>query len=80
MVQSAWIPGNHSIAHYRIESKFRIKYGVVTQSESATEIEMVLPDTSLPQISQSEPFTTNEQSNASESLEKPTAKSSTIPI
>ena len=59
MVQSAWIPGNHSIAHYRIESKFRVKYGVVTQSESATEIEMVLPDTSLPQISQSEPFTTN---------------------
>ena len=37
---------------------------------------MVLPDTSLPQISQSEPFTTIEQSNASESLEKPTAESS----
>ena len=76
-----------------MESKFWINYGVVTQlncwnsvssqSESVPETEMLLPDTGLPQISQSEPsipITTNEQSNVLESVEKPTAESTTLLI
>ena len=48
---------------------------------SVHETEMLLPDTNLPQISQSEsanesvPSMTNEQSNVSESVGKPTAES-----
>ena len=53
------------------------------QSESVPETEMLLADTSLPQISQSEPsilITTNEQSDVLESVEKPTAESPTLLI
>ena len=53
---------------------------------SVPEMEMSLPDVSLPQTSQSESsndsvsISTNEQSNMSESVEKPTAKSPRLPI
>ena len=53
---------------------------------SVPETEMLLPDTSLPQIPQSEssnesvPSTTNGQSNVSESVDKPTAESPRLPI
>ena len=53
------------------------------QSESVPETVMLLPDTGLPKISQSEPsipITTNEQSNVLESVEKPTAESLTLLI
>ena len=57
-----------------------LEHSVSSQSES---VRQMLPDTSLPQISQSEhsiPISTNEQSNVSESVENLTAKSSTLPI
>ena len=60
-----------------------LKHSVSSQSESVPETEMLLPDTSLPQISQSEPsilITTNEQSDVLESVEKPTAESPTLLI
>ena len=60
-----------------------LEHSVSSQSESVPETEILLPDASLPQISQSEPsipITTNEQSNVLESVEKPTAESSTSPI
>ena len=57
-----------------------LEHSVSSQSES---VRQMLPDTSLPQISQSEPsipISTNEQSNVSESVENLTAKSLTLPI
>ena len=60
-----------------------LKHSVSSQSESVPETEMLLSDTGLPQISQSEPsipITTNEQSNVLESVENLTAESPILPI
>ena len=60
-----------------------LKHSVSSQSESVPETEMLLPDTGLPQILQSEPsilITTNEQSNVLESVENLTAESPILPI
>ena len=59
---------------------------LLEHSESVPETEVLLPDTNFPQISQSESSnesvlsTTNEQSNVSESVEKPTAESPRLSI
>ena len=70
-----WIPGTV------IE-----RTGPVSYSVQVSEMEMSLPDVSLPQTSQSESsndsvsISTNERSNMSESVEKPTAKSPRLPV
>ena len=71
---------------WRCHTDILLEHSVSSQSESVPETEMLLPDTSLPQIPKSEssnesvPSTTNGQLNVSESVEKPTAKSLRLPI
>ena len=93
-----WIPGT-IVEHtgpvsYRVQVSDQLwhhrnqllEHSVSSQSESVPETEMLLPDTSLPHISQSEssnesvPNMTKEQSNVSDSVEKLTAKSPRLPI